>query len=208
MPDARGHGNSDSPLHGYRYDEHAADLLALIERLQLATPVVLGHSMGGMTAALAASRSADIRAVVLVDPTFISERWQREVRDSDVVEQHRRLLDLGPDDVISELAVRHPHRSREIIELLAQARLQTRLSAFDVLTPPNPDYRELIREIRVPMLLVTSDGGVVSQDRARELQQLNPSLRTAHVTGAGHGIPYDRPDRLEAAVAAFLADSG
>lgn len=51
MPDARGHGNSDTPDYGYRYDDLAADTMSLINALGLVTPVLLGHSMGGMTGA-------------------------------------------------------------------------------------------------------------------------------------------------------------
>ena len=62
MPDARGHGKSNAPLHGYRYEDHATDVIALIQELGLVAPIVLGHSMGGMTAAVVASRVAgDIR---------------------------------------------------------------------------------------------------------------------------------------------------
>jgi N-formylmaleamate deformylase len=50
MPDARGHGDSSTPLHGYRYEDHAADIIGLIRGLGLSAPVLLGHSMGGMTA--------------------------------------------------------------------------------------------------------------------------------------------------------------
>src|SRR5215469_668846 len=58
MPDARGHGNSSKPLHGYRYQDHAGDVVGLIQELGLVAPVLLGHSMGGMTAALVASQCA------------------------------------------------------------------------------------------------------------------------------------------------------
>src|SRR6202041_3967818 len=93
MPDAHGHGDSSTPLHGYRYEDHAADIIGLIHGLGLAAPVLLGHSMGGMTAAVVASQPATaIRAVILADPTFLSPERQREVHESDVVEQHRRLL--------------------------------------------------------------------------------------------------------------------
>jgi hypothetical protein len=30
MPDARGHGGSSAPHHGYRYDDHASDVVGLI----------------------------------------------------------------------------------------------------------------------------------------------------------------------------------
>jgi len=58
---------------------------------------------------------------------------------SDVADQHRRALGLQKSDLVAQAGARHPRRSHEIIELQAEARLQTRLSAFDVLTPPSPD---------------------------------------------------------------------
>jgi N-formylmaleamate deformylase len=104
MPDARGHGNSSTPLNGYRYDDYANDVVGLIQWLGLAAPVLLGHSMGGMTAAVVASEAATpISGVILVDPTFLSPTRQREVYESDVVEQHRRLLGSTKSDVL----VRH-----------------------------------------------------------------------------------------------------
>ncbi len=93
MPDARGHGDSSTPLHGYRYEDHAGDVIELIRGLGLSAPILLGHSMGGMTAAVVATLAAGmVRGVVLADPMFLSPQRQREVCDSDVAEQHRRLL--------------------------------------------------------------------------------------------------------------------
>src|SRR5690242_13485221 len=45
MVDARGHGLSDAPAHGYGSAEHAADLAGAIGALGLRRPAVLGHSM-------------------------------------------------------------------------------------------------------------------------------------------------------------------
>lgn len=206
MPDARGHGESSTPLHGYRYEDHAGDVLGLIRELGLAAPVLLGHSMGGMTAAMVAAQiDVPISAVILVDPTFLSPQRQREVRDSDVAEQQRRLLSLTKHDVSAQIRTRHPHRSAEIVELLAEARLRTRLSALDVLTPPNPDYRRLASAIRVPVLIVIGDAPVVSIDAAKELQSLNSRVRVEQIANAGHGVPYDQPERLAALVSSFLA---
>lgn len=205
MPDARGHGNSSSPLNGYGYEEHASDVVGLIQGLGLDAPVLLGHSMGGMTAALAANHLATaIRGVILADPTFLSPERQREVHDSDVVEQHRRLLGLNKGEVLAQLRLRHPRRSLELIELLAEARLQTRIEAFDVLAPPNPDYQDLVTAIYVPILLVIGDKGVVSLETARTLQSLNPRLRVEQMPDVGHGLPYDQPDGFEAVVRSFL----
>jgi N-formylmaleamate deformylase len=205
MPDARGHGSSSAPLHGYRYEDHAGDVVGLIRGLGLCAPILLGHSMGGMTAAVVANLAGRIvRGLVLADPTFLSPQRQREVCDSDVAERHRRLLGLDKRDVSAELRSRHPRRSPEIVELLAAARLQTRISAFDVLTPPHPEYRRLVRTIDIPVLLVTGDAGVVSLETAGELQSLNSNLRVEPIQDAGHGVQYDQPERFEDAVRRFL----
>ena len=205
MPDARGHGNSSAPLHGYRYEDHASDVIELIRGLGLAAPILLGHSMGGMTAAVVASRvSSMIRGVILADPTFLSPEWQREVRDSDVAEQHRRVLSLDKCDAFAQARLRHPRRSSEFVELLAEARQQTRMSAFDVLTPPNPEYHQLVSTIDVPILLVIGDDPVVSLETARELQSLDSRLRVEQIRDAGHGVPYDQPERFGSVVRSFL----
>jgi pimeloyl-ACP methyl ester carboxylesterase len=205
MPDARGHGGSSTPSHGYRYDDLAGDVVGLIRGLELERPVVLGHSMGGMTAAVVASRGAGLlRAVILVDPTFLSPERQREVHASDVADQHRRTLGLLKADLVAEIRARHPRRSDEIVELLANARLSSRVEAFEVLAPPNPDYREVVSAIDVPTLLVVGDHTVVTVAMAEELLTLNPRVRIELVPGAGHGLPFDQPDRLADVVESFL----
>jgi N-formylmaleamate deformylase len=205
MPDARGHGNSSAPHHGCTYADHAADVIALMRGLGLSQPILLGHSMGGMTAAIVAGQfPSRIRGVILADPTFLSPERQRDVYESDVAEQHRRLLGREGDDLLAQLRLRHPHRSPEIVELLVSARLQTRMSAFEVLTPPNPEYQQLVSKMAVPILLIIGDSGVVSLETARELHGLNPLIRVEQVTDAGHGLQYDQPGRFAALVRSFL----
>lgn len=208
MPDARGHGGSSAPHHGYRYDDHASDVVGLIRGLELSHPVLIGHSMGGMIAAVVASReSIGVRGLVLVDPTFLSPERQREVRDSDVADQHRRALNASKHELVAQARARHPRRSPEIVELLAEARLKTCMAAFEVLTPPNPEYRSLVNAIDVPILLVVGDSSpVVTPDIATELRTLNPRLEIKQVQDAGHGLPFDQPVRLGEAVASFLRD--
>lgn len=206
MPDARGHGNSSAPDHGYRYDDLAADVVSLIDELGLVTPVLLGHSMGGMTAAVVASRNPKrLRGLVLADPTFLTPQRQREVHESDVAEQHRRILNRPREDLLAEIRVRQSRRSQAVIELFAQARFQTSIHAFEVLTPPNPDYVPLINTIDVPSLLVIGDvGSIVSPEVAAELAGLNQHLEVVQIAEAGHGVPYDQPERFSAVIQTFL----
>jgi N-formylmaleamate deformylase len=205
MPDARGHGKSSAPDHGYRYEDHANDVVGLIQAMRLSSPVLLGHSMGGMTAAVVASRKPNVLGgLILADPTFLSPELQREVFESDLADQHRRMLTKSPDELLAEARRRHPDRSSQTLDLLARARLQTSIRAFDVLTQPNPDYTKLVSAIDVPSLLVIGDAGVVSLATAAELQRLNPRLQVEQIPEAGHGLHYDQPERFAAVVKSFL----
>lgn len=207
MPDARGHGQSSAPREAYAYDDHASDVVALVRQLGLTGAVLVGHSMGGMTAAVVASRCGElIGGLVLADPTFLSQQRQREVHDSDVVARHRLLLQRSKDELVAELRSRHPQRSSEIAALLAEAKLQTTISAFGVLTPPNPDYRQLVSTISVPVCIMLGDAPVLALETATQLQALNPRLRIQRIENAGHGLPYDQPERFAEAVRSFLAE--
>ena len=205
MPDARGHGGSSAPRHGYRYEDLADDVVGLISALGLSHPVLLGHSMGGMTAAVVASRRSDIlRGLILVDPTFLCAERQREVQESDVAEQHRHALQLSKADLVARARARSPARSLEVIEAQAEARLATSMSAFEVLEPPNPDYRELVRSFACPTLLVIGDDPVVTIGMATELRSTNPRMEVVQIADAGHGLPFDQPERLDDVVSSFL----
>lgn len=206
MPDARGHGYSSVPEYGYCYDDLAADVVKLIDALGLAAPVLLGHSMGGMTAAVVASRNPkQLRGVILADPTFLTPQRQREVHESNVTDQHRQILNRPREDYLAEIRGRHSRRSQELIELFAQARFQTSIRAFEILTPPNPDYVQLIKTLDVTSLLVIGDvGAVVSPEVATELARLNQHLEVVQIAEAGHAVPYDQPERFSAVVQTFL----
>src|SRR5690349_3955745 len=69
MVDARGHGKSDAPEDGYTLTNLAADLAGVIRELALDKPVILGHSMGAITALTLAASYPDMpRAILLEDP--------------------------------------------------------------------------------------------------------------------------------------------
>ena len=141
---------------------------------------------------------------MLVDPTFLSPERQREVHDSDIAGQHRRVLGPSKQQLVEQARTRNPHRSLELVELQAEASSKTSMAAFEVLTPPNPAYRELVRGIDVPSLLVIGDDPVVTLDMATELQSLHAGLRIEQVANAGHGLPFEQPERLAEVVLSFL----
>jgi len=77
-PDLRGHGGTTLPTEaGGRRDwhDHRDDLVALLETLDGPPAILAGHSMGGVSALLAAAeRPGRVGGLVLLDPVILS-RW-------------------------------------------------------------------------------------------------------------------------------------
>ena len=67
--DFRGHGASDRAPGEYTTDGYVSDAVAAIEQVAGAPCIVMGHSLGGATAAMLAQRHADlVVAAVMEDP--------------------------------------------------------------------------------------------------------------------------------------------
>ena len=74
--DLRGHGFSDKPPTGYGVEEHVEDVLQLIDALGLERPILLGHSIGGAIATLAAEAAGDrVAGLVLFDAVVGDRRF-------------------------------------------------------------------------------------------------------------------------------------
>lgn len=76
--DQRGHGDSPKPAEArdYHWVELAADLLALLDELDIGAPYVVGHSMGGAVTLLAEmARPGSIGRALLIDPIIMEESY-------------------------------------------------------------------------------------------------------------------------------------
>ena len=67
-PDLRGRGGSNGITGPWGMSEHADDLIAVLDHLGIDSATVVGHSMGGFVAVVAAARHPErVDAVLLVD---------------------------------------------------------------------------------------------------------------------------------------------
>jgi pimeloyl-ACP methyl ester carboxylesterase len=76
--DARGHGGSDGVVDEYTYHTLVEDVVGVIKGLGLERPSLVGHSMGGVTAALVAAEHPElVRSIVLEDAAWDSQQRAR-----------------------------------------------------------------------------------------------------------------------------------
>jgi pimeloyl-ACP methyl ester carboxylesterase len=78
--DLRGHGESDAPSERYTVRLFADDLASTCTQLRIESPVVIGHSLGGLVALDFASAYPDhVAAAVLIDPPLLPGGHRAEV---------------------------------------------------------------------------------------------------------------------------------
>ena len=71
MLDSRGHGLSDKPEKGYSGNDLAADVAGVVNALNLEPVIILGHSVGAITAATVASKYPElVCGLMLEDPIW------------------------------------------------------------------------------------------------------------------------------------------
>ncbi len=66
--DLRGRGLSDKPAHGYTLEDHAADIIGMLDRLGMESAIVGGHSFGGLLSIYLATHYPDrIEKIIIID---------------------------------------------------------------------------------------------------------------------------------------------
>lgn len=224
--DLRGHGESDwSPDGDYRVASFAADVGEILAHLP-PRPVLVGASLGGITAMLLAGELARgiAAAVVLVDivpdmdPTG-AERIHAFMAD--------KMADgfASLDEVADMIADYNPHRPRPADLDGLRKNLRRRGDRwywhwdpqFIDGTATNPplevtDTERLHDAVGrivadgVPMLLVRGQvSDLVSQERASQFLARFPQVGFVDVEGAGHMVAGDRNDLFADAVLDFLS---
>lgn len=210
MPDARGHGRSSAPEHGYQTSDRAADALALLDALQIEQVYALGHSMGGdSTAMLIAQAPERVRAAILEDPSFrpdfaelpssVADDWERGA------EIERAMTH---DQLVAHGRAGNPLWDERVLDAWAEAKLQMNLHVFDWLREPRTPWQAYVRQVAVPTLVLTGEpqlGAIITPEIADTLVALSPSITIQPIAGAGHCVRYAQPEAFAEAVRAFLA---
>ena len=221
--DLRGHGESDWADDGdYQLDTFAADLRAVVDALAR-PPVIVGASLGGMSAlrALTAEPPVPAAALVLVDvahrfnPTgaqrvidFMLENREGFADPTEASAAVARYLPHRPpptdlDGIAKNLRLRdgrwHWHWDPRLLDgrgSLASARVPGEAAGQQYVA---------IERLAVPTLLVRGGmSDVISSEMAQEFARLVPSTQVVEVDRAAHMVAGDRNDRFSEAVLAFL----
>lgn len=221
--DLRGHGESEwSPNGDYLHDHFGNDVGSLARRFRT-KPVIIGASLGGISAMLALGDSPDdpvARALILVD---IAVRMEPAGAERIIAFMKSRPDGFATlDEVADAVAEYNPHRPRpkDVSGLAKNLRLgedgryrwhwdpqfldgPRKMNSRPAHDPDRLD--RCARTISIPTLLVRGRmSDLLSQEGADEFLEIVPHAKFADVSDAGHMVAGDRNDLFTNAVLDFL----
>lgn len=221
--DPRGHGRTG---YGGR-DEISVELLAtdvgaLVDRLELEQPAVVGCSLGGLIAhAYAASEPSNVGALVTLEaPVGMTDRplpmriVQRMYitgsrilgpdRIYGVLRRFDSLLGEGDQWADQTLPGLDMTKGEYADDALSHTDAEVMMRMGSILRYEATD----LESITAPTLVLTgADPGAFFEDAAEELVERIPDSRRDRIPDAGHGAHMDNPEAYNETVKAFLDDA-
>ncbi len=213
LPDAQGHGLSGRIDPGFAFVNHAHQTAALIRELGIKKPVLMGHSMGGSTAANVAGLYPDLPgAVILEDPGWmerVEPVEETQVRHNDFTKNSRQLAAKTVEELVAHCRNEHPAWHDVELKPWAESKRQFDPDMFALMKIDNPYFQEIVPKIICPVLLITADNGIVSDsvaEKAMELSTADVPLQHIKIMGAGHNIRREQFEQFCSAVTEFLRE--
>ena len=209
--DLRGHGCSPKPLLGYGYDEHCADVVALLERLDLDEVTLVGWSMAGSIGARVARASPRVSRLVIVgSPPRLTaaDDFPAGAAPADCL-AFRRAIEADRQTAMWQTATATLHRDlgeptlRWLHALTMAAPVWALLGCYDAVMAA--DVRGDMQALAVPTLVVHGrHDPFVSMDAARWSAGNIPGAQLVEFEDSGHAPFLDEPERFTATLRAFL----
>lgn len=205
--DARGHGRSPYRGGPWRTEDFVADAAEVIDALDLAPAVVIGHSMGGLHAwALAATHPELVRAVVVED--------MAPDQRGKTVDAWRAYFGSWPVPFVSLAHVREffgplgdyftecMEEREDGYHLIADLEELYAIAA----EWGERDYWDLMAKVRCPLLALEAEHSAMPPGQLAQIPRRTAGpAQHVLIEGAGHVIHEDAPEAYRGAVEAFLS---
>ncbi|MDB5195823.1 MAG: arylesterase [Flaviaesturariibacter sp.] len=221
--DRRGFGKSTKPWDGYDYDSLTEDLKAIIDQLSLQDVTLVGFSMGGGEAVRYLSRygSDKISKLVLIsavtpflaktsdNPDGVDESVFAEMMEQ-MKDNRIDFLDSFGKKFFGVNVIKHPVSTPllEYYRMLASF-ASARSTQQCALSFANTDFREDVKSITVPTLIIHGDADktVPIEASSDRTAKMIPGAQYLVYEDAPHGLFYTEKERLNRDLVSFITGS-
>lgn len=209
--DCRGQGKSDKPPGPYPPALHAQDLVALLDRLNIAQAHIVGLSNGGAVALTFATDHPQRVARLVVADTYAHTDTLMQAK----LESWLLALDAGGLALRFDVAIpwvwgkTFLAKNQSLIAPLRAKATQADPQAVRSLIRGAMDYdiRARLETIQAPTLVLAGEEDILTPPwYAREVARGIPSAQLCLVPQAGHALSVERPNIFNALTLAFLRE--
>jgi pimeloyl-ACP methyl ester carboxylesterase len=214
--DLRGHGDSAwAEPPNYSFDDYAAEVNAVVEKLDLCNFVLIGHSMGGLVSLTYMKHfGGRVAKLVIVDSSpRMSEARKAEIHS---VGARPSRTYATREEVVTRYRLRPEGTSapREVVRHLAengvgQAQDGTWRLKFDRRIFANRVFADGIpcwASVRVPALLIKGElSSRITPESFALVKEACSHVELVEIKGSDHHVTLDNPAAFSRAVQAFLA---
>lgn len=212
-PDLRGFGASRDHGHGpLSMEQHADDMIALLDQLQVDRAVVCGLSMGGyVSLALLARARERVRALVLCNTRAEPDGPEARQGRLETAERARReggeaVVDGLLPKLLAESTAREHPAVVERLRAIMDATPGETIARASLGMAERQDARPLLAGLDIPTLVIGGEHDQLMPPAVLEgLAGAIPGARLAMLPGAGHVSNLDNPAAFRAALHGFLA---
>ena len=205
--DSRGHGRSDAPDGPYTIDLLADDALGLLDALDIEQVHFCGLSKGGMVGQVLGARHGDRLISLALCSTSCHmparELWEERIR----VARKDGMAALA-DGVVERWFTEAFRREPSIaVDRVRQMILDTPAHGYAACCAAirDMDLRELIRDIRLPTLVIVGDKDPATPPKmAEEIRSRIPGARLEVVPDAAHLLNIEQDVVFDAALTSLL----
>ena len=221
-PALRGHGTSDQPaeLSDYSLGLFAGDVVTLADRLGWDRFVLLGHSLGGMIAQVAALRAPErLTGLILMDTSHGPPDLDRGLAELAVSVIHdggmpallaaqKALAGEGPLGTPAyERLLRERPGYGEFGDSKLLAASPVMYEAIVAAIFDQADRLDALRSLAVPTLVIVGDEDQPFLADMRRIADAMPAAELVVVPDAGHSPQFENPAAWGAAIRGFLSGS-
>ena len=208
--DARAHGDTVSPSQGpWPTERFVADVIEVIEALQLGECVLIGHSMGGLHAWQTAAARPDLVHALVVEDMAPDHRgrtagpwvsWFAAMPAT--FESIAAVRDAfgWPRASVGDYYAECVREGPEGYRLLTDHRLASKIAD----EWGERDFWAGVRAVRCPTLLLEAEDTPIAATQMAQMARLIPQSSHFRVPGTGHLLHDDQPQRFRELVTEFL----
>ncbi|NIM51871.1 MAG: alpha/beta fold hydrolase [Gemmatimonadales bacterium] len=215
-PDLRGMGLSDVPeSNRYSVAEYAADLAALLEKLEVEEAVVCGLSMGGYVALeLVRRHRALVRALILMNTRAEADTPDGQAKREEMIalvgaEGSQALTDLMLPQLLCPSSLSAMPQVVEHVRTMIAGNPDAGVIGALRAMKERPDSTALLSEIDVPTLVVTGkEDRLIPVERSRTMAEVIPGAQYTVIPEAGHLTPLEQPIAASRVIGEFLEALG